>query len=312
MSRTPHPRAGAAAGRRAWSGFTLIELLVVMGIVTTLIAILLPTLNKARSQANNLACQANLEQIGQAINIYIGSNRGILPYGFWDGTFNPVTGTDTGFSTAAGGDWTMVLQRTVFLGSPPGLQAKVRNIFFDPEAPPGDTLNSLGLTLVQYACHPRLMPLMGTQDKFAELGKPTGTKCYLRPYVLSHVQHSADIALIFDASLVSPAGGGWSVLSEPVALEVDDGRLNYDTFLTDQYNLATTSGFNSAESIDLTPTTTGGTVNSDSSANPQNIRFRHLGNRSCNVLMADLHVETFTLNSDGTTNLIRSDINVNP
>ncbi len=66
--------------RRA--GFTLVELLVVIGIIALLIAILLPSLNKARAQANSLVCSANLKQMGIATQLYVNENRSYLP-GCW-------------------------------------------------------------------------------------------------------------------------------------------------------------------------------------------------------------------------------------
>ncbi len=61
------------------SGFTLVELLVVIGIIAVLISILLPSLNKARSSAQNVQCLSNLKQMVQATRLFAADHRGIMP-----------------------------------------------------------------------------------------------------------------------------------------------------------------------------------------------------------------------------------------
>ena len=59
----------ARSGRRP-RGFTLIELLVVVAIIAVLVAILLPSLSRAREQAKKGTCLANLRGISQASMTY--------------------------------------------------------------------------------------------------------------------------------------------------------------------------------------------------------------------------------------------------
>jgi prepilin-type processing-associated H-X9-DG protein/prepilin-type N-terminal cleavage/methylation domain-containing protein len=70
-------------------GFTLVELLVVIGIISVLIAMLLPALNKVRQQARTLVCASNMRQIGQMFAMYVDENRGWLPPLNWKHDLDP-------------------------------------------------------------------------------------------------------------------------------------------------------------------------------------------------------------------------------
>lgn len=59
--------------------FTLMELLVVVAIIATLIAILLPALNKAKLTAQSIQCKSNLRQLYSMGVMYSQDNGGRLP-----------------------------------------------------------------------------------------------------------------------------------------------------------------------------------------------------------------------------------------
>lgn len=61
-------------------GFTLIELLVVISIIALLIAILLPSLSKARLAAMRVVCGSNIRQMGIGVSTYAGDNLEWGPY----------------------------------------------------------------------------------------------------------------------------------------------------------------------------------------------------------------------------------------
>jgi len=57
------------------SGFSLVELLIVIGIMGLLIAILLPSLFKARQQSQLIVCASNIRQLGLANLLYANDNH---------------------------------------------------------------------------------------------------------------------------------------------------------------------------------------------------------------------------------------------
>ena len=65
---------------RTGRGFTLIELLVVISIIALLIALLLPTLARAKASALTVSCGSNLRQLGLVAQMYANDNLGMLPF----------------------------------------------------------------------------------------------------------------------------------------------------------------------------------------------------------------------------------------
>jgi prepilin-type N-terminal cleavage/methylation domain-containing protein len=80
--------------------FTLIELLVVIAIIALLMSILLPALGKARRQAKDVVCKANLKQWGTVLALYTDDNDGMFTSGY---------GGNAAETVAGGHEWPITL-----------------------------------------------------------------------------------------------------------------------------------------------------------------------------------------------------------
>ena len=63
------------------SAFSLIELLVVVGIIAMLVAILLPSLARAKASGKLAVCASNLRQLGMGVTNYANLYKGMIPVG---------------------------------------------------------------------------------------------------------------------------------------------------------------------------------------------------------------------------------------
>lgn len=70
-------------------GFTLIELMVVLSIIAVLLAILMPSMERARSVARMSVCEANYHTKVQAFLSYAADRFGQLPVFTYDGSSSP-------------------------------------------------------------------------------------------------------------------------------------------------------------------------------------------------------------------------------
>ena len=86
--------------------FTLIEILVVIAVITLLMALLLPALQRAKKQSKAVVCRSNLKQWGAAFALYTNNNDGLCPrqkfYGLatpdpWMHTLREHAGRSEGF-----------------------------------------------------------------------------------------------------------------------------------------------------------------------------------------------------------------------
>jgi prepilin-type N-terminal cleavage/methylation domain-containing protein/prepilin-type processing-associated H-X9-DG protein len=298
--------------RRA--AFTLVELLVVIGIIAILLALLLPALNRARLTASNVKCLANLRTIGQATMLYTAQNKGSLPIGFWNGTPGP------GMPAASGTHWILLLQASMSTASGTDWnsaattganQMKIREAFICPDAP-GDSMlarNVSGAT--SYLSHPRLIPFYSPSGAWPQ-DIVNGAPRPFKPYKISKVTRSAEIAMIFDGSLEASGNDPnvWAPQYEvpvAVALDAPPGA----TFMTDQYPAGGPAYVSPNAPINFDPQG-GGQLNTDGPGNPSQIRFRHMRDRSVNCLMADGHCQSFQFRNGTNGAMLRLNINVNP
>lgn len=298
----------SSASRRARHAFTLVELLVVIGIIAVLISILLPSLSRARQQANMVSCLSNLRQIGQTLQLYCNDNKGFLPYGRGPNNLNTRP-----YIT----NWTHEV--TTILGKDVGTAAGKEGTQLAPVVRCPETFLPSGLGddnyKFHYAVNPRLMPDFADSDPSAAITPvyPDTSHSMNRLPVrrqLATVEAGTEKFLVWDGAQVpvdtgsNPAttnaegnnnasiysggldGDAWNVVSHKFCDPSDDPNTNLDT----KIGVASTIAYNGT--TDVSKTTN---VQANLDAGTCFMRFRHIGNTQMGVLFCDGHAEQRTI-----------------
>jgi prepilin-type N-terminal cleavage/methylation domain-containing protein len=293
--------------------FTLVELLVVIGIIALLISVLLPSLNRARQAGNLVDCQARLQQMGQALQIYVSQNRGLLPWGGIDHT-EPWTDNVLPSPAMQEGFWWWMFTLSEVLNKNTMQDGLVRNL--SPIFKDRDTIESpqfVGTTEVRWISHytanPRLLYRADVPDESPRIFTGDLSNIILPPDLvqrkLTSVRHPSSVFVVWDGPQLMDQGAR----AYPLAEAIDAwGWYNTSGLCNDaptQYGPSPSLVMGRA----ILPGQLGVTGRQPGRAfqdkynfdaprafNPNgwlsHLRFRHMGNKRLAALCLDGHVET--------------------
>ena len=179
-----------------------------------------------------MACQANLRELGQAIYMYSGLYKGMLPPGYYD-IVPAISGTQTVVR------WVDLLQGV--MSSKYGQNstdafntnssaALIRKVFVCPEGPNEDMLSGK-VFACSYLSHPPLMPQLASPNETPAftwlVTDPYPGAVAKHTYNMARVKRASEIALLWDAPLIyDPTAVGWMINQGlPVANQIDKSAL---------------------------------------------------------------------------------------
>jgi prepilin-type processing-associated H-X9-DG protein/prepilin-type N-terminal cleavage/methylation domain-containing protein len=328
--------------------FTLVELLVVIGIIALLVSVLLPALNRAREQANLVACASNLRQLGSMANIYVAENHGYFPYGcaeMMPGTEN--LGVFNGWWDTPTWTWADSLQRLSNNHAPGengapvwggGLAIYEQNMAVDFSGVFHD-YDTSGFPyqprVSDYLANPIVFPHTNYLDP-REIASGGSGCCPIRQ--AAGIKRSSATMMIWcgPQQLVNGLSAGYIYNYGPLAMQLDASVVSGGTYGLyypvpanpqwyngTQYNLpicignllpppppGVRQGYNGGNPV-LMPLLK--YLNQDALhttwANNCAMRFRHMNNTTCNMLFVDGHVESRLL---GTVTAMDVSVNIGP
>lgn len=283
------------ANRRS-TGFTLVELLVVIGIIALLISILLPTLNKARSRAKDLSCQANLRSIGQVCLIYVSENKGSFPYGNYYTPANPTTWAYTGTNPSP-----IFVSWVSVLDSIARKKAFNDNTYYTYQSGDANRWNPMFRCptgeevfphILAYACNHIIFPAPDTDRATMTsplnlfLRRPAKITELKKPTILVHdqalaagLENSFGYLENFDIDDEWMWLGNQSLNYQQFRFSIDGKLFTTATFIQPNAPLNFTSSWKNIDGLTGYPY-------------QGNIRFRHTSNKTANLLWSDGHVDT--------------------